>query len=34
MHSFGLKPWEDEDVEEGLQILRGFVAADAVADSE
>lgn len=24
--SFGLKPWNDEDTEEGKQILEGFVA--------
>lgn len=29
MHSFGLKPWDQEDAEEGLQILRSFVTADA-----
>ncbi len=28
MHCFGLKPWEDDDVDEGKQILRVFVAGD------
>jgi hypothetical protein len=28
MHSFGLKPWEHDDVDEGKQILAGFVADD------
>ena len=28
MHSFGLKPWKDDDVDEGKQILTGFVAQD------
>ena len=28
MHSFGLKPWEFDDVDEGKQILAGFVAQD------
>jgi hypothetical protein len=26
MYSFGLKPWEDDDLEEGKQILESFVA--------
>lgn len=26
--SFGLKPWNDEDAEEAMQILRGFTAQD------
>lgn len=26
--SFGLKPWNDEDAQEGKQILEGFVAQD------
>ncbi|PWY90859.1 hypothetical protein BO70DRAFT_358325 [Aspergillus heteromorphus CBS 117.55] len=24
MHSFGLKPWDEEDAEEGLRILVAF----------
>lgn len=28
LYSFGLKPWKDEDAEEGLRILRSFVAQD------
>lgn len=28
MHSMGLKPWEHDDAEEGLQIVRTFAAAD------
>jgi hypothetical protein len=26
MHSFGLKPWEDDDLKEGKHILESFVA--------
>lgn len=28
MHCFGLKPWEDDDVDETLQILKAFIAED------
>ena len=28
MHCFGLKPWEDDDVDEALQILKAFIAED------
>ncbi|CEO58338.1 hypothetical protein PMG11_03068 [Penicillium brasilianum] len=31
--SFGLKPWKDDDEEEGMRILRAF-AADNGEDSE
>lgn len=27
MMAFALKPWEDDDVQEGLRILRGFARA-------
>lgn len=32
--SFGLKPWDDEDAEEGKQILEGFVAQDREQEQE
>lgn len=28
MQCFGLKPWEDDDVAEALQILEAFVTDD------
>ncbi|KAK5807022.1 hypothetical protein VI817_001280 [Penicillium citrinum] len=28
MQCFGLKPWEDDDVQEGLAILRAFATDD------
>ncbi|KAJ6084365.1 hypothetical protein N7486_011165 [Penicillium sp. IBT 16267x] len=28
MHSFGLKPWIEDDAEEGKRILEGFVEDD------
>ncbi|KAF8876823.1 hypothetical protein BD779DRAFT_1559227 [Infundibulicybe gibba] len=28
MHSYGLKPWNDDDVEEGKQIVEGFKRQD------
>jgi len=28
MTAFGLKPWEGEDAQEGLQIVRAFVQND------
>jgi hypothetical protein len=31
MDSFGLKPWEDDDVDEGKQILKVFVVDDEEA---
>ncbi|KAJ5409103.1 hypothetical protein N7509_002986 [Penicillium cosmopolitanum] len=27
MQSYGLKPWDDDDVQEGMAILRGLVQA-------
>ncbi|KAJ5769748.1 uncharacterized protein N7511_001799 [Penicillium nucicola] len=31
--SFGLKPWDDEDAEEGKRILEAFAADSAEEDS-
>jgi hypothetical protein len=28
MHSFGLKPWDFDEIDEGKRILEGFVADD------
>lgn len=28
MLSYGLKPWEEDDAEEGLQIVRGLAQVD------
>lgn len=33
MQSFGLKPWDAEDAEEGLAIVRGF-AKDGDVETE
>lgn len=29
MQSYGLKPWEDDDAEEGLAILRALATTDS-----
>lgn len=34
MHSYGLKPWNDDDVAEGRAILEGMKAADREAEAE
>ncbi|RJE24701.1 hypothetical protein PHISCL_02966 [Aspergillus sclerotialis] len=32
LFSFGLKPWNDEDADEGMQILKAFVSENGNSD--
>ena len=34
MQSFGLKPWDDEDADEGKKILEAFAAEDEKEEKE